>query len=195
MNLGELRRAIHRRSGIDYEPAALNEVINDAIHLIATEGDWPWLERYASLVLVPGTATYVMPTDWQRTRSLTRGGVEVPFVSVRDIDDTYDETEGFSTSGDSFTISPTPTTAETVKMRYLAAENTLTDDSHSPKLPAQYHGAIVAWCVAELKRRKGDLRGAAVYDEVFRGWVQLIRKGITRATGPRRVRVRPGGAL
>ena len=195
MNLGELRRAVHRRSGIDYEPAALNEVINDAVQHTATEGDWPWLERFSSLTLVPGTANYVMPTDWQRTRSLTVNGEEYPFVSVRDIDDTTDETRGYSTSGDSFTISPTPTTAGTVKMRYLAAENTLIIDTDTPKLPAQYHGAIVAWCVAELKRRKGDLRGAAVYDEVYREWVKLIRKGITRATGPRRIRVRPGGAL
>ena len=195
MNRGELRRAIHRRSGIDYEPTALNEVINDAIQHIATEGDWPWLERFSSLVLVPGTATYVMPSDWQRTRSLTVDGEEIPFVSVRDIDDTTAETNGYSTSGDSFTLSPTPTNVSTVKMRYLAAENTLTDDSHSPKLPVQYHGAIVAWCVAELKRRKNDLRAAAVYDEVYRGWLQSIRRGIVRATGPRRIRVRPGGVL
>lgn len=195
MNRGELRKAIHRRSGVDYEPAALNEVINDAVQMIGTEGDWPWLERYSSLVLQPGVATYVMPSDWQRTRSLTLDGEEVPFVSVRDIDDTKDETIGYSTSGDSFTISPTPTRAGTVKMRYLAAENTLTDDSHSPKMPAQYHGAIVAWCVAELKRRKGDLRAAETYDEVYRNWVKMVRKGITRASGPRRIRVRPGGGI
>jgi hypothetical protein len=195
VNLGELRRAIHRRSGIDYEPTALNEVINEAVQHIATEGDWPWLERFAYLVLVPGTATYVMPADWVRTRSLTLDGDEVPFVSVRDIDDTDEETTGFSTSGDSFTLSPVPTTAGTVKMRYIAAENVLTDDSHSPKLPAAYHGAIVNWATAEVKRRKGDLAGARVYDAIYDGWLARVRKGITRATGPRRIRVRPGGAL
>lgn len=195
MNLGELRRAIHRRSGIDYEATALNEVINEAVQHIATEGDWPWLERYASLTTVAGTANYVMPTDWQRTRSLTLDGDEIPFVSVRDIDDVDEETIGFSTSGDSFTLSPTPTSARTVKMRYIATENVLTDDAHTPKLPAAYHGAIVNWAVAEVKRRKGDLAGARVYEGIYDGWLARIRKGITRATGPRRIRVRPGGAL
>lgn len=195
MNLGELRRAVHRRSGVDYEAGALNEVINAAVQHVATEGDWPWLERAASLTLVPGTANYVMPTDWLRTRSLTIDGDEVPFVSVRDIDDTDDETFGFSTSGDSFTISPTPASAGTVRMRYIATENVLLVDADVPKLPAAYHDAVVNWATAEAKRRKGDLAGAGAYQSLYDDWLARIRKGIARATGPRRIRVRPGGAL
>lgn len=194
MNLGEFRRAVHRRSGVDYEAAALTEVVNEAVQAIAAEGDWPWLEEYSSLVLTPGTGSYAMPSDWQRTRSVTINGEEVPFVSVRDLD-SEPTFYGYSTSGDALTISPTPSTAQTVRMRYLASENVLAGDSDVPKLPVQYHGAVVAYAVAEVHRRRGNNKAADTYMEAFEGWVDRIRRGIVRSTGPRRIRVRAGSAL
>lgn len=194
MNLAELRSTVHRRSGVDYSATALTDLINEALGAFATEGDWPWLEKGATLQTVKGVGSYAMPADWQRTRSLTLAGEEVPFVSVRDLDH-ESTTIGYSTSGDAFTLSPTPTSVQTVKMRYLAAEKTLVADADVPLLPAAYHGAIVAYAVAELHRRKNNQRAAQVYDEAYQGWVKRVRKGITRTTGPRRIRVRAGGAL
>lgn len=194
MNLGELRATVHRRSGVDYAPQALTDLVNEATDAIAAEGDWPWLESVATLSTVPGTATYVMPTDWQRTRSVTLDGDELPFRSVRDIDDDT-EALGYSTSGDSFTISPVPTAVRTVKMRYLLSETVMVADTDAPRLPAHYHGAIVAWAVAEVHRRKGNLNMANAYAKEYDSWVQRIKKGITRTTGPRRIRVRAGGAF
>lgn len=194
MNLGELRATVHRRSGIDYATQALNDLINEATDAIAAEGDWPWLESFAFLTTVPGTGTYVMPTDWQRTRSVTVDGDEIPFLSVRDIDDDT-EALGYSTSGDSFTISPTPSAVHTVRMRYLLSETVMVADVDVPRLPAHYHGAIVAWAVAEAYRRKGNLRMADAYAREYDSWVKRIKKGITRTTGPRRIRVRAGGAF
>lgn len=194
MNLAEFRRAVHRRSGIDYDATALTEVINEAVQAIAAEGDWPWLERVSTLTTTPGVGSYPMPTDWVRTRSMSLNGDEVPFTSVRDLD--TDPTRfGFSTSGDRFTISPTPTTALVARMHYISTENTLAADADVPKLPVSYHGAVVTWAVAEAHRRRNNYKAAAVYDEAFDQWLKRIRNGVVRTTGPRRIRVRPGGAL
>lgn len=194
MNLFELRVTVHRRSGVDYSVAALTDLVNEGLDAFTTEADWPWLERYSYLSTVAGQGTYPMPADWQRTRSITLDGDEVPFLSIRDLD-SDPERAGYSTSGDSFTLSPIPESVRTVRMRYLASETVLVDDADVPKLPTQYHGAVIAWCVAEVHRRKGNYRAAENYEAAYQGWVKRIKKGMTRSTGPRRVRVRAGGAF
>lgn len=189
-----MRRAVHRRTGVDYEADALTELVNDGAQAVAAEGQWPWLERAATLTLVPGTTRYTMPADWIKTRSITVGGDEVPFVSVRDID-SDENFVGYATSGDYLTVSPAPTRPETVLMRYLASESEMSSDNEVPKLPPAFHGAIVEWACAEVRLRKGDMRASEAHRQEYAGWISRIRKGIARQTGPRRIRVRPGGGL
>jgi hypothetical protein len=196
MDLSGFQRALDRRTGIQLDPAAQTEFVNEAIQAIASERDWPWLDASQTITTVAGTATYALPTDWVRTRDLIIGGKDIRRIDIADADayNYYQDrswTWNYAINEGSIVIVPTPTNAQTVIHRYVKREPLLANATDTPLLASQYHGAVIAIAAALVCERMGDNRAPSFRTD-YGQWFNRMRDATTRSREPMRVRVRPG---
>lgn len=205
MNLAQLRDAVRTRIGVPasdtfYQDQTVTDLVNEALAVIATEADWPWLEASTTFSLVAGTATYTPPADWTRTRSLCIDGFDAmewrSLIELREWPTTIVDTPRyFNVNVEQITVRPVPAAARTVIHDYVVDEPTLSADTDTPLMPSQYHYAIVAYAVHLAHMRSGDVQRATASMADYQSWLRRITDNRRRQTGGLRVRVRPGGAL
>lgn len=200
MNLGELRTAVNRRTGIAVDATALSELVNEAVQAVAEERDWPWMLYSDSFPTQSGTSDYVLPTDWERTVSVTVDGYPTRQINVADADgwDFFEDRPGYygyAIDGSVLILKPTPTAVATVQHRYVRSEPTLEVDSDEPLIPARFHGAIVNYTAATVCDRYGDAGRADSFRVEYERWFKRMRDATVRSQQPTRVRVRPGSPL
>ena len=62
MNLGQLRTAVDRRTGIAIDTTTQTEWINFVLDEIAMSDNWWWLDKSTTISVTAGTATYALPS-------------------------------------------------------------------------------------------------------------------------------------
>ena len=200
MNLGQMRTALDQLTGLGMDTSAQDAWINAAIQQISTEREWPWLDGTDSFSTVADTAEYALPSDWAGTRSVTSSyGATYPPVPIRtgdDWDDWRDDYDyGFAIEGTNLVLYPTPTSVFTIKHRYIKTETALSSDSDTPELPTEFHWAIIHLAAALTYDRLGQMPQAAAQRALYDNYYRNMLARLSRARGPRRVRVRPGSGI
>lgn len=206
MNLSALRTSVLNRVGgvsgdVMYASSVLTELINEAVHAIEVEYDWPWLEAVTTHTTTAGTQTLTVPTDWLRTRSLWIANYDpmqtLGFADLRTQFDVSNQAqpECFAIAADTIYLGPVPDAAYTVNHLYVKREPDLSSDTDSPLMPASFHAAIVEHATYLALRRTREEARAAVALDAYQGWLRRMVDNRRRSTAPMRVRVRPGGHI
>lgn len=197
MNLGEFRTAVHRRTGVAMDTAALTELVNQALAGISAEQDWPWLEREVTFATVDGTAGYTPTSGWSRTKQVVINGDDLEHYAGADLS-WYGEVgtpRGFRIVADQLVLYPTPNAVHTVTHRYIASEDLLVDDADTPSLPVAYHPAVVEYASWLAMMRTGDSKRAGMFFASWEGWRERMKDSRRRTLRRHRIRVRPGHPL
>jgi hypothetical protein len=127
---------------------------------------------------VSGTASYSLPADFAKIRSIHDTGRQVEMVSVglRQIDRSA-VTSGapiyYAIDGSNLHLWPTPDQAYTLETRYWKLPAQLVADSDVPTIPADYHNLLVYSANAECYRAEDDHQTAAA-------WQALYDKGLAQ---------------
>lgn len=197
MNLGQLRVAVDRRTGVAQDRTSCTATINEALQQISTERDWPWMDGTSSFNTA-SVATYALPADWADTRSLTVAGCRARPISGADGDAFAGFDDGttlyqYSIGDGDLTLYPTPGVVAVVH-RYVLTEPALAADSDTPLLPAQFHPVLADLAAHMFLLRMSDKRAADFQVSYDKGLRRIIGSS-TRGAGTKRIQVRPGGML
>jgi hypothetical protein len=199
VNLGELRTAVNRRSGVAYLTAALDDLINEALQQMALEQRWPWLSATLSFTTDGNTdGTYSLPWACRSLEALSVDGFDYPPFSQREADqwDALGERpRGAAAFGRTLTIRPVPPADLTAKVRYVRGEDELVNASEEPLLPEEYHRILVELVVSMIHDRTGDVARAAAAEKRYQtGLSRMVRSALhTQRVGS--IQVRPGGGI
>lgn len=205
MQLSELRTAVRTRLGVPstdgfYTDAQLTDLVNEALQVISTERDWPWLSTSETITTVSGTATDSPPAGWMKTRSLCIDGYDpMEQRSLLEIRGVPTTDRGMPTiydiSGDVLIFRPVPDGVYSIIHDYFKVEPSLTADADTPLMPTQFHYSIVAKAseLAHLRQRDNTRAGAQLAE--YNAWLGRMLDNRRRTSAPTRIRVRPGAAI
>ena len=193
MNVGQLLTEIEGRTGVAYDRARMLSVLNEALQSIAGEQNWDWLEATATLT-GNGTSSYTLPADFHAARALVVDENPMPMVPVGDIDvDT--QNYGWTINAGELVVAPAPATGATLVLRYVRDEPDLADDEDEPLLPSRWHWALVNYAAYIVLDRVGDTVRAQARMASYEDSLRKMKRSGRQATGPFRVRTRPGSML
>lgn len=196
MNLAAMRAQVDRRTGKAQDVPAATAYINEAVQIISSARNWPWLDGVSTFTA--SAASTALPADWAETRSINVNGFEAQRVATADADqynflDSF-ELYAYAVEGGSLYLYPvnTPTSTTAVTHRYVKTEPAMSADSDVPLIPAVYHSFICDLASALFLERIAPSRSDFYHKRYEQGLRQMIQ-GARRAGGPTRIRVRPGG--
>lgn len=202
MTLAQLRDAVRVRLGVApndsfYGTSTLNDLINESVAAIGSEADWPWLTVSTSFATVSGTAAYTPPADWVSTKQLIIDSYD-PIVlrSITDVRSWPSTDRGvpamYTIFDDDLILRPVPDGVYTVIHDYIRTEPLLTQDSDSPRIPSQFHHAIVQMAAALSFERSGDMKRHEAAMMGYGRWLNRLKDHSRRSRQSLKVRVRPG---
>lgn len=207
MNRSQLRDAVYDRLGVDSTDPRLgtqrvDRLLNDALHWIGIEHDWPWLQSSTTFSTSSSTSTYPVPADWLRTRGLRIA--EFSPLDVYDPDelDAYwplstsqSRPEGYAVELDQLVLRPIPDAVYVVTHRYIRQEPDLSNDGQSPLMPVSFHPAIAEAAAYLLLRRTREEQRASLALSAYNEWRGRMLGYEQRTRNSPRVRIRDGGWL
>lgn len=205
MNRATIRAKVQSRVATNTDDPFLtetkiNDLINDALREISSDGDWTWLHLTTTLTTSVATSTYSVPNGFIEAISLTnaQGEVLTP-VNGSDLDALNSVSVGlplfYAVFNRQIVLAPVPSTVETYTLRYKAAEVLLDDDADEPKLPEHLVDALI-WYTCHLCMivTRDDQRASDMYNQY-----QLARRRMetqpSQVSPPPRLRRRPNGFL
>lgn len=218
MNLGGIRQRVYDRIDIPTSdplmtPDKITRFINDAIHLITMQRDWPWLQGENTFTTVVGQQGYTLttivplPQIWVATRELVltwgSGNALFQVLELKQrlaLDDRFDLTPqqrpyNWSIWNDQIVLAPPPDDLYVIKHRYWITEPDLVSDTDTPLMPAEFHQTICDYASFLCFRRdREDPQAKVSWDSYQDGLKSMIRRH-RQIAGPLKVRVRPGGGL
>lgn len=136
-------------------------------------------EAAQDLSTVPGTATFALPSDFAKIRSLHRTdlGRELESVELRDIDRsiiTSGEPYAYAQDGVNLHLYPTPDQVYPLELRYWKIPAALSADTDVPTIPSDYHNILIYSACAEGYRAEDDHATAQQWQALYdRGLSQL----------------------
>lgn len=179
--------------------AVLNREINRALRRIAMRHDWPWLMEERTLILVPDVRSYPLPDDFLRLISVrdTDAGVNLTLRGIVEVDQYEGRTPGrssiYAVQGNRLVVGYTPANQTTCKIRYVAQENVLVNDSDIARIPDYFMDGLYEAALLELHRIVKQLDEAGLAEQRFETWVTENQDNIRQTRESPRIRVRPGG--
>lgn len=185
MTLATLRTSVRQRLGVPnddalYTDAVLAGLINDAIQYVTSEADWYWLEKSETLSLVNGTSAYSVAADCTRTINVEDPtGVPLARKPIDELTAMSTATGAvvrfFSPYGLKLEFRPVPNTSISVNHRYIGGEATLSSDSDTPLIPAQWQFLVVEYAAYLAKMRVGNTQEAQANLEMYEKQVALAK--------------------
>lgn len=172
MNRGDIRTAVKRRLAIPANgdgmltDTVINDLINQALVVISSARDWPWLLDTATLNFAPDSA--LIPTDFIRARQLVYNGLPVPWVQLEDYlnPDRINYTFAWTIIGDTAYLNPTPSTNASGTLYYYKNEPDLVTDFSTPLMPKVLHNMVAAYaCYLAALVRQDENRASAYFAE------------------------------
>lgn len=204
MNLGQLRTQIDRRTRVRQDVAAANSFINEAINIIASYREWPWLDAVQTITTLEDVNAYDVTTTYSETRTVNINGLEAQQIYIADGDDFnaaeyvpcggYEYAIEWTAGSAGLLIFPTPPAGTTITHRYTRTEPLLSADSSSPLMPERYH-SMIADKAASLFLESIKPERAEYYRASFERSLRQMAEGAQRKASPARIRIRPGSAF
>ncbi len=212
MNLTALTQAVYNRAGVAttdglITSAVVLDAINEALHALEMDGDWPWLQKNQLFATVAGTGTYSMPADWMRTLDVrfdTTDGVEPdstilsqePFELLeRWAMVANGSPSEWSVLDDQLVLRPIPDAVYQIRHTYLRPEIDLASGSDTPIMPANEHMGLVQYATYIVLRRDNEDPRANQAWTAYQAWVARDRSKRRRVLKPWKVHVRDGYQL
>lgn len=209
MNLGQLRTAVDRRTGIAVDTTTQNEWINDVLQSVALEDEWPWLRTTQSFSFVASQNAYTLPStcrsvlavfDSNGNRYDPAAQADLDTYSTSDVSIAPQFGDGghfYAVTNTTIYIVPTPTASSgTFTVRYIQDETTLSVDGDTPLIPAAYQRSVVELVALLTMERRGtriDTVRAKGYADVYNDLISKMRKQALPTISASRVpRIRPG---
>lgn len=205
MQLSDFLTAVRTRLGNPstdgfFSDANLTDILNEALHAVSTDVDWPWLQTSTSFNTTGGTATYTPTAGWNRTRVLCIDGYdpleERSLAEIRSYPSTErGRPEWYAISGDTIILRPVPDGTYAVIHDYIKNETSMSAPSSEVLMPTVYQYSIVAKAVelAHLRQSRPDRAREAA--EEYLAWIERMKDNRRRTSAPKRIRVRPGSAF
>jgi len=198
--------AVYRQSGYPSDdplvtPDVVLDAVNEALGLIGTEADWPWLRASTTITTAAGDGLYALPSDYARTVYLVDpDGEPIARLDERQLEEDYTDDQGspeaWAIVGGEVALRPVPDAVLAFSHHYVRTEKVLVEDSDEPYLPVQFHPGAVVLAVsfaheAGMNEKRAD-RARDRYEKLWRPRMQDDRR---RARGPLRQRIRAGSAF
>ena len=148
--------------------------LNEAIQKIGRSIMMPSLTETFTVSQTSGTSTVAMPTNLVRIINVfdptnTRQLVPTPFVDMQ----SYTERSGdplsyaIDEASGSLLLYPTPTSQNSLVIRYYAAPDELSADSDAPAIPSAYQDLILTYALSRAFRAEDDYEAAAKFHQDF----------------------------
>ena len=203
MQLSEMRTAVRTRLGNPstdgfFSDANLTDLINEALQVISTEDDWPWLQTSENIALVSGDGSYPPAANWIRTKQLHITNFEpLVLISLAEVNEitAQGQPEYYHIYDEEILVRPIPTVAATLIHQYIRTETALAADGDTPLMPLQFHYAIVAYACYLAHLRQGREQLAQLELRAYQDWYRRMVSFRRRSQLPIRPRIRPGSWL
>ena len=175
MNLGSLRAEVmnHGFGTTDFPASRVNQFINDSYMLVSRRVDFYANEATQTFTSTSGTATYPLPANWARVRSLldTDRESELQEVLLRDIDRAFVQ-QGtpfyYALDGTNLHLYPTPdSSAHNYQLRYWLLPTVLQNDTDTPDIPSDWHALLWYYAVAECYWAEDDGSNGQLWEARF----------------------------
>ena len=156
----------------------INQFINNAYFNLVRRVSYYVDEAVQDLSTVAGTATFGLPADFAKIRSMRRTdlGRELEAVELRDIDRsviTQGTPYAYAQDGVNIHLYPTPDQAYPLELRYWKIPVALSADTDVPTIPPDYHNLLIYSACAEGYRAEDDHQTA-------QQWQALYDRGLTQ---------------
>lgn len=183
-----------------FTDAQVTNAVNQAIHALDEEHDWPWCQ--ASATIATSTSTIVLSayvSTWKRVVSLSIPTEDHQLTNWPADDLLAEPTtntgmpDRYALWAENIEVRPAPDASYSFKLGYIKRETDLSSGSDQPLLPSQFDGAVISYAAYLLATREGDTTNAAVHLAAYNDWVRRMRDSVRRYSGTKRVSVRPGG--
>jgi hypothetical protein len=178
--------------------ARVKQAINDGLDKIARNAHLGSLEVSYSPTIVPGTASYLLPTNDVRIRSVFDTLQHVPLeeVDIEDIDLAAAKSGRpwcYAQYGGSIIFYPTPSTAYAVTVRYMQNVTALVNDTDpvSVAIPEEYGNMLISFARSRLFAWEDDPEMSAFWLAEWTRELSELRSDAQRRS-LRRVRQVPG---
>jgi hypothetical protein len=181
--------------------AVLNREINRALRRIAMRHDWPWLMEERTLILVGDVRSYPLPDDFLRLISVrdTDSGHTLSLRGIVEVDQHEGHSNGrssiYAVQGNRLVVAATPSAQATCKIRYVAQENTLVNDTDIARIPDYFMDGLYDAVLVQLFRIVKQLDEAGLAEGRFEVWVTENQDNIRQTRESPRIRVRPGSFI
>lgn len=198
MNLSQLRTQIDRRTGRLQDVPAANAYINEAINIISSRREWPWLDAVQTITTTLDENTYSVPANYSETRSVNIAGLEAQQIYVADGDDfngtsyrpgTYEYVIEWLDGDAELHIFPTPPADTAVVHRYTRTEGLISSDNAQPLMPERYHSILCDMAAALFLERIEPSR-SEFYMARAEQALKKMGEAVQRKANPGRIRTR-----
>lgn len=203
MNLSQLRAQIDRRTGVRQDVLAANSFINEAVNIISTRREWPWLDALQTITTTADENTYEVGANYSESRTVNVAGLEAEQIYIADGDeyagtalnpDHYEYSIEWTSGTANLTLYPTPPAGTTVLHRYTRTESLLISDTATPFMPERYHSVIADLAASMFLERIQPSR-AEYYRALADKALKTMSEGVQRKSNPGRIRIRPGSVI
>lgn len=149
----------------DYSDASIDDMLNDALFVIAIDMPWPWLEATATLTSVANQQEYDLPDDIQRLDSILppTGYMPLKNITLREANRlfgadvaTADNATHYATLNvDTVILYPVPNSSgDEYTILYHALPTELLADDDVPQFDRAFHSLISEYASYLLYRRE-----------------------------------------
>lgn len=174
MNLGQLRAEvqIHGFGTTDFPASRINAYLNDGYLLACRRVDYYADEATQTIATSAGVATFPLPGNWARIRSLldTDREVELDQVGLRDIDRAWVQ-QGtplyYAQDGTNIHLYPTPDGVHNLQLRYWLLPAILVLDTDTPTIPTDWHRLLSEYAIARCYWGEDDIASGQQWDQKF----------------------------
>ncbi len=210
MNFSQMQARVYLTVGSDANdglltPTLVGSFINDALHAVEQESDWPWLETSETLAVLAGVDTYApgaVGGHWLRTRWIEDDVQKVlEWYSREEMGDRWRSTTvgkpvEFSVYADTIYLRPVPDAAYTYRHFYQQSEVDLVSPTDVPLMPATYHQAIIDYASYLCFKASREVERANLTFQEFQDRLAMMKQRAKRSVDqPGKVRIRPGSWL
>lgn len=199
MNRGELRTEIKNRLAIPSSGDGLitdtvvNQSIQDALSVLVTTRDWPWLLTSTQLAFPANLGVATLPCDFVRAKELVINDQPVTYVDLNQF--LYQNDLGYpyvwTVTGTDVRIWPVGSQMVLGTLWYYKAEPELVADTSEPLLPDFLQQWVVAYGAYLCALRRQDEGRAQVYLNQSNDLLNRMRDDVRRKTGRRIQTARP----
>jgi hypothetical protein len=168
--LFKVRSLIGEHYSEEWHDRMIADWFNEALNIICTKADFPFMEAESSIYTIPGKEAYQLPAGFKkiikvyyRGENADAGGQELHYKDSRE-----SSGNGYTLLGGTIIIS-SPETAKELKIRYYRyLPYYIWDDGTSRSgLPRQYEDMLIDWAVSRAKQQEEIYDVAKIHQDMF----------------------------